>query len=872
MRFPCSQFSWICCFFVLACISPAFSQIPLPGGEPASKELADRLGLGQKISTARMALGTGMTGMAERLLSEAYLGLPEADPRREEVLLDQVSALLAMGRAKDALEKIPSGSNGPLAVRWGLREAMAVLVFQDYPRTGILLGKLNPEALPAGDLAWYYYVAGHLECEAGDFDKGMQLLDKATALSISPRQRSWMLVSVYQRRVLAGSVDEMTLADLKAKTETYKGQKTGFRFAMEYVVALHKIGREAEALAVIDNQLKLLGQSLERDGFLLLMGMLSEPNSGRGILALQELLRTGKDKDLQTLGLHLLVQVWSDGGNSRASGQLPFLVSLLKDFPDHPLKGELLILQSQLAFDLREHSLAKGAAEAFLQAFPKSDQIGSVLHLLAGISILGNPPQYRTAATYLTRLRDMAMDEGTRSALDIQLADSLFLAGDFKSAALIYQSSATGAKSHPGQEILAYQWINSLIEAGELNDAQVALDKLESVGVSIGEHRWRAEWNLVSRMQRDGRHQEAFSRVREILKTSEEENPGGVPLALSLRFRWMEAFLALLVQGEDEAISLLDSLLEQLAAQDPGLESKLALSELKASTILLKARALLDGGKLELATPLLEELRSKYDGSDPAQRSYLLEAAYHFKGDDLVAAQRLAVKLADSYPENPLAPISLMQAAQYAEKRGGDTFFKESLKILERLTNQYPAHELYFFARLHQGHLFRKLNQFGNAQQIYTNLSNQHPDHPMIHLALVANADCHLARAAQDSGSLDIAANLLERIFLQPDLPPDVVVEAGYKLAFAHKEAGRPKQAQEVLGSILDRYLLNPRTQSAALGGGGRYWMSRSILELGSLLEDGKAPDEARSVYGLIEVNNLPGRSLASAKINQLGI
>jgi len=139
-------------------------------------------------------------------------------------------------------------------------------------------------------------------------------------------------------------------------------------------------------------------------------------------------------------------------------------------------------------------------------------------------------------------------------------------------------------------------------------------------------------------------------------------------------------------------------------------------------------------------------------------------------------------------------------------------------------------------------------------------------------LALLANADCFLARMGEDAGNSDIAVNLLERLFLQPDLPADVVVEAGYKLAFAHKQSGREKQAQEVLGGVLDQFLLNPSGQTQPLNGNGRYWMSRSILELGGMLEEAKSQDEARIVYGLIEENNLPGRSLANARIEQLGI
>ena len=99
--------------------------------------------------------------------------------------------------------------------------------------------------------------------------------------------------------------------------------------------------------------------------------------------------------------------------------------------------------------------------------------------------------------------------------------------------------------------------------------------------------------------------------------------------------------------------------------------------------------------------------------------------------------------------------------------------------------------------------MFRKLNQFGDAQQIYANLLNQYPEHPELHLALLSNADCQLAQAGDDLVRFEVAIKLLERLFLQPDLPPDVSVEAGYKLAFAHRQIGKSLPLRRFLVPIL---------------------------------------------------------------------
>lgn len=843
-----------------------FSQAPFLT-VPIKEEVRINRELEQKIHTANMALQSGVKSLAARLYGEALLELKPDDSRKESVRLSHVTALLALGKIEEAQQQITSAQEGNHP-SWLLRKAMIALSLKDAPAVSQFLEQIKVESLSQVDKSWYHYVKGHWQCNTGEFAEGLKQLEQAVAHAANEAQKADMEMAVYQRRVFAGVVSPELLSDLKSKTESFKGQKSGFRFAREYAIALYKSDKKSDALAVVESQLKLLEFGAERDGFLLLMGMFSEAASGRGVLALQELIRNGTDPDLQSLGLYLLVQVWSTGVNVRSEEHMPFLQEILKSKPNHSLREALLMLMAHLAFDNGQYDLARETAEAFLESFPQSERLNGVLRLLAGVSILGKPPQYRTAATHLSRLRDMASTDEARFALGVQMADSLFLAGDFESAAKLYETLVAEAGDQPGGGIHAYQWILALIEAGDMDRAQAASGNLSDDPEAFGEHRWRVEWNLISKMQREGRAEEAFARVRDVLKN----NDGVLPQSLVLRFRWLEVYLSMRVQGAVEVIVLADNLMDLLNAQEPELVEKLGISALKASTLLLKIQALLQEKQIEQATPLIKQLRTQYSESEPAQRSFLLEAGYHFQADDLVKAQQLSVMLADNFPENPLSPIALMQAAQYAQKRGSDAFFQESIKLLERLASQYPNHELFFFAKLRQGHLFRKLNQFGNAQQIYSNLINQHPEHPMIHLALLANADCFLARMGEDAGNSDIAVNLLERLFLQPDLPADVVVEAGYKLAFAHKQSGREKQAQEVLGGVLDQFLLNPEEKTQPLNGNGRYWMSRSILELGGMLEDSKSQDEARIVYGLIEENNLPGRSLANARIEQLGI
>ena len=58
---------------------------------------------------------------------------------------------------------------------------------------------------------------------------------------------------------------------------------------------------------------------------------------------------------------------------------------------------------------------------------------------------------------------------------------------------------------------------------------------------------------------------------------------------------------------------------------------------------MLKARALLAQNDYEASEPVLAKLREDYSETSFAQRSFLLEASFHYHRDDLVRAQQLSV-------------------------------------------------------------------------------------------------------------------------------------------------------------------------------------------------------------------------------------
>ena len=67
---------------------------------------------------------------------------------------------------------------------------------------------------------------------------------------------------------------------------------------------------------------------------------------------------------------------------------------------------------------------------------------------------------------------------------------------------------------------------------------------------------------------------------------------------------------------------------------------------------------------------------------------------------------------------------------------------------------------------------------------------------------------------------------------------------------------------------VITRFLMKAPS-SLVFKAQGRYWLSRSIFELGTLFEKEERYEDAREIYKLILDYDLPGLTLAEAKIQK---
>lgn len=862
---------------------------PSPGAPGAGAVAAPLLSPGQakvvpgdwimREEAAKRALQMGFSPAAEALYRE-LLASPEAiGPVKNRLVLGLSAALLDEGRLVEA-EQALTQFGEPRLSGYHLRAGLIAAYRRQTDAARKEAAQVKIEDLPPSERGWYRFLEGMLADQAGDYKRRDEAYNEASKLAVSDLQRARFELERQRVRLLTGRVTQQEAAELRQNMERMQGQRTGYDFARSYAIALNLLGRKAEAVAVLQQQLQSMPPEEKQtlDDMRLLLGLIAGPESGVGRNALFGLLDNAVSRQSQRAALQLLAR-GSDDGAARDEFRAK-LDQLIAAPTPHPIKEDLLVFRAQLALKEKNYSRAEEDAQTLLESFPGSQLKVQALGVLTGVA--WELRRYRTAAGRAAMLRAELPPGDARAQLGVLVADAYFRAGDYRNAADAYGSAQRERPIAVPAGVLHFQQALSeildaqdLFDSGQLDaaqkrlgDAEALLDAEAVAPDADAVSRWEGEWNLARALEVHGRTAEALRRVTRLVN---EPGASAQPPELAVRMAWLQARLAFEAGSPDEAIRMVDALLVRLgsgpwAALPPGFKSDVA-----STSVLLKAQALLASGREHPAAAkegldLLKRLRIDYHDTDAAVYSYIAEADYYSAGNVIVEAQRLCTRLADTYPHSKYAPFALYEAALNAERLGQDSSYEEAERLIERLVTSYPKDDLVFYARLKQGDLFRKLNQFGSAQGVYEFLTVNFPQHPDVLLAQLALADCHYAQAATDPSHWESALAIYERLQDLPTAPADLRVEAGFMHGNALNKRGNADRAQAAWMLVVNSFLLDP-AKAARLGAKGRYWMSRTLLELGDLYEREAKLDRARQAYELLLKEKLPGGMLAQRKL-----
>ncbi|QYM79716.1 tetratricopeptide repeat protein [Horticoccus luteus] len=843
------------CF--LGLVSVTWAQTPLNRPVPLLT-VAGEVSAGteaERFEAAERALEMGFPSIAEGLFEELSV---DARVDRQRARLGLASALLEEDRPAEA-EKVLEGQQEGRGAAWHLRMGLAAAQQRHFDAARHALGEVKAEELTTDDRAWYSFLRGVVADAAGDLGKAREDFEQAEKMAGSDPAKAQFVLAREQARLRANVVNDNVLEETRRNMERYQGRKIGYDYAKTYAAMLEAAGRKNDAINVLQRQL-LATPAEERgaqDDFRLLLGLVAGGAEGAGRTALASLVAHGSDPLKQRVALRVLAR---DATTAAARAQLQALLDRLIATPTAPaIIEDLLVFRAQLALTEKDYARAEEDARTLLQRFPGSPLKVRALGVLT--SAAWEQRRYRTAADLAGKAAAELPAGALRAQFNVLVAEAWFRAKDFRTAADAYAAALRETPEGEAAGDLMFQRLLAEIEGGRLETAEKLLDEMARQPAFTPEERWQAEWNLARALQLHGETAAAYARVNRLLAA---KAPTGV-LSEELRAQmaWLQAKLSLEAGEPGRTLELVDALIASGGTLTPALQV-----EIGSTAVLLKAEALFALQREPAALEQLQKVRSDFPKSDAAVYSYIVEADHYAKLDNTVEAQQLLTKLADDFPGNKTyAPLALYQAALQAERRGQDANYIEANKLIEQLVTRYPRSDLVFYARLKQGDLLRKLNQFPQAQQVYESLVNNFSQHADVLIAQLALAECHNAQAANDPGHAEAAATLFEHLRDRGDAPLDLRVEAGFNLGYTLLRRGQVARAQQVWWQdVVQAFLLNAN-QAAELGAKGRYWMARTLLELGGSFEQQAKLEEARNAWSLILQSKLPGEALARARL-----
>jgi len=810
-----------------------------------------------QVSSADRALSMGFPSLAASLYGAALEASPDAGLDRSALRLSLVTALMEDGRLEEARDQLDAfvGTRTPA---WRLRSGLLNVRARRIDAARGDTSGLRPDEFSAEDRPWFLFLQGLLADASGNVDQGRELYSQAIAAADSETTRVRVSLAREQAYVQRGSGNIETL---RANAERYAGLKMGFNYSKLHACALAATGKPAEGVAILQRLLQALPSTEvgELDEVRLLLGLVGGASPGSaGRLALFRLLEAGQDAERQRMALHLLAAASPPGlpGDEFARR----LDELAARVPAHPILESLLLYRAQQALSARSLEEASAVARTLLDRFPASPLRLHALGILTNAAWLGG--RYLTAADFAERARQEAPEGPARARLGVLVAEAWYRAGNYRNSADSYAAVLRAPPADIALGMLLFQRVQAEIDAGS-DDFAAATALLDESSRLLAfnldsEHRWQAEWNLARALQAAGRVRPAYERVSRVLSSG---SPASMPPALVGRMRWLQARLAMDSGLHEKALSLAGELQASAGSLPAPLNNEIA-----SLGALIAAQAEFRLNRAEAALATLARLRTAFPRTDAAVFSLLDEADYYVANDRVVDAQSRLRDLADQYSTTDYAPYALYRAALLAEQRGQDSSFREANSLVETLVERYPNSEFVFYARLHQGALLTRLNEFAPAEQIYEELLNKFPDHGDILSARLALADCHSAQMGVDAAHADRALELYEGLVAHPSASADMRIEAGYKWGLSYSRRGDAQRAADIWWrDVVAEFLVNPGASPAAkpgmkpapsapakLGTTGRYWMARTLYELSELLARLGRTDESRRALQLI--------------------
>lgn len=855
------------------------------------------------IESARDAgLGWVVEDLAEETLADKNL----TPAHRAKILLAVADARLQRGAHREAAQALDAITvESP---EKHLRRALVAYATGNMADATSALKSAPESQLGETDKTWRAVLEGLLDCNRGDLTGGLARIDKARQKARHVTVASQILILRIRAIMMAKPAGSDPLTEIGSLLDILPDARQTYQLGKTQAFALYRMGKRNEALArlamlpVRDRDLRA-----ERD---LLAGVIAGGRSPEGRASLLAAMDATGYKDIQRAALNALCEAILATPREEVLLQVNPVYDALttrvdgaggSDIADliHLARARLMIFAATGAPDAAGAAARQKAALALEEIITKYDNSPALPEaLLLSAETARGAGAFRKAAVAYEKLAGL-VPAAESPDLHLLAADCYAKNRDHANAANAYANARKGLRSPAGRGAALLGEIRSQLAEGHTDEAARTLEG--ATGVS-DEARLRAVWFVADARRTDG----ATAAAMRLVKNTLAGNPAPSP-AVRLRFLWLRALLELGESDGAKASATAAEIAALASGSAPALPSEIRdnAPAILAQTALLRARAALVAGDSLSAISGFKALRENHPGSIAAASSYVVE------GRHLAASGRHAEALeifTEGYKRNRGAadPIVIatahdaqfaaaIEAITLADTRGGDNL-RTAFDLLDELTKDPSlaknpdATNLFHRARLMQGDILRRLNEFDGAYKLYDDLSRSHPDHPDRLRADIARADCLLEKADTRAEFYPVAAAEYERLYNIPGRPDDLAAEAGYKRAFAVSRSPVKGSANAAANATLARreaakllWLQTDEllTRATKLGSRGRHWTARSLFLLSELeAKDDRTVEARAALRKLLDTNGaqpdesrrLPGAALARQTLEALSL
>jgi tetratricopeptide (TPR) repeat protein len=738
------------------------------------------------VNSGNNAYMAGFISLAKDFFSRAVNMDGIANDQRAIALSGLVEACLAGGDFSevigkfDIIQKVMAGEINPKRHNKFFIDCAIVACFKnDFTVANRALLRCDVKTMEDMEIAWHYAVRAVLSAASGNFEEMVSNVEEAERHSASTDQLAQVQAFPIQfmMRMPAKSTEfHNLLATLNSLCKKYRLQKVGYPFVRAYALLLMRSGDSQAANDLIDEQMLAVSEEDVQNfqSFRLHKAIVDGLHSASGYAIVSELLLSSAGDELKKQALKLLISSAENKNQCMDAFKMlsnQNLQNLTKSMVRH-----VLFTKERLAMDGGDIVSAQRVAEEIVAQFPKEPFIKGMYEALAYLAWQQDPKDYRMAAHYFGKMRDMAQDEREKVFLALRIGDAFYLSDAYDIAAKVYEEVLRSDGYEIQYDKLLCQLIQSDIKSNNLAAAGEHLQTFRQRHNSMTEYRWHGELLYINALIHGGEHNRAMDYLSLLLDTYSQN----IHSFYLVKFYLLQAHSLFAKQNYQRAHIVASRICEIF----PNKSSSSEIAEIVSKALFIKGTCELKLKNEKDGMQTFQRLHEIFPDLEATALSYFEEAAYLFQSGN--AEGGCKVLLAYAERNTKYSPFAYYKCAEYYKSLGAHGY-GDAIECLSTLVTKYGNSEIVYAARLEIADLFRLSGRFSDAELVYEELFKDFPFDRRYHFTEFCLAKSIFAQKAKGSAFVGRAKVILERLYavVISDVSLHIEIAAAYCLVLS---------------------------------------------------------------------------------------